>query len=191
MEVTLLSISYCLLVLWSGAFITGILLGYTVEEMMGKSLFSFMDAKAVEVAKKKMEERREAETFEFEFLKKDGTYVLTSISTNPTTDKHGNFTGGLALVTDITERRRMEKELVEYAERMRRLESDVAASVLDWLITPTGIIKVHGSLMEKEIKKLEKEGKTVPDAIKSSIQMIQKNVTRLLERIKQLEKEPQ
>jgi hypothetical protein len=147
----------------------------------------------VEVAKKKMEERREgiAETHEFEFLKKDGTYILTSLSANPTTDNHGNFTGAMALVTDITERKRMEKELVEYAERMRRLESDIAASVLDWLITPTGIIKVHGSLIEKEIKKLEKEGKTVPDAIKSSIQMIQKNVTRLLERIKQLEKEPQ
>jgi DUF438 domain-containing protein len=45
---------------------------------------------------------------EEKFLRKDGTYLWALLSENPLYDKNGNYIGALAMVTDITERKRME-----------------------------------------------------------------------------------
>jgi PAS domain S-box-containing protein len=99
------------------------ILGYTVEEMLGKSLFGFMDERGVEIAKYNMERRKQGivEQHDFEFLRKDGRRINATLETSPLTDEKGDFVGALAGVIDITERKRFEEMLKESEQKFREL----------------------------------------------------------------------
>ena len=68
------------------------MLGYAVEEMLGRHLFSFMDDRGVEIAKQHLEHRKQGikEQHEFEFVRKDGDRIFTLIETKPFFDDNGN-----------------------------------------------------------------------------------------------------
>ncbi len=89
------------------------MLGYTLDEMLGAHLFSFMDEEGVKIAKRNMERRVQGsrEQHDFEFLRKDGTHIYTSLETSPITDAQGNYAGALAGVMDITQRVQAEQAL--------------------------------------------------------------------------------
>jgi PAS domain S-box-containing protein len=89
------------------------LLGYSVAEMQGKHLFSFMDEHGVEIAKRYLEQRKEGvkEQHDFEFLRKDGARVFATLATSPITDDNGKHIGALAGAIDITERKHAEDQL--------------------------------------------------------------------------------
>ncbi|MFB0564025.1 MAG: MEDS domain-containing protein [Candidatus Lokiarchaeia archaeon] len=99
------------------------MLGYTIDEMLGRHLFSFMDKKDVEFAKYNLERRIKGikEEHEFEFVCKDGTRIYAHLGTSPIIDEEGNYTGALAAVMDISERKRMEEELRRYSEQLEEL----------------------------------------------------------------------
>jgi len=101
------------------------ILGFKSEEMLGRHLFSFMDEKKVEIAKQNIERRKQGikEQHDFEFLKKDGSTIYTSLETSPITDKNGKYIGALAVVADITQRKMMELKLKESEERYRNIIS--------------------------------------------------------------------
>jgi two-component system cell cycle sensor histidine kinase/response regulator CckA len=104
------------------------MLGYTPDEMMGRPLFDFMDQEAIRQAEKNFERRKQGvkEVHDFRFQRKDGTYVWTLVSTNPLEDKQRRFVGSLALITDITERKRNEQErhkLEMRVQQAKKLES--------------------------------------------------------------------
>ncbi|MBL7120108.1 MAG: MEKHLA domain-containing protein [Dehalococcoidia bacterium] len=91
------------------------MLGYTPDEMGGKHLFSFMDERGVEIAKRDLERRQRGipEQHDFEFIRKDGTRIYTILATGPIADDHGNYAGAVAGVLDITERKRLEGETLQ------------------------------------------------------------------------------
>jgi PAS domain S-box-containing protein len=99
------------------------MLGYGIEEMLGRSMYDFMDEEGLRQASTNFERRRQniEEQHEFKFKKKDGTPLWTLVSTKPIFDDDGNFKGALGVVTDIGERKRMEEALRESEERMRQL----------------------------------------------------------------------
>ena len=96
------------------------MLGYAIDEMLGASLFRFMDEGSITIAKENLERRRRGvkEQLDFEFLRKDGRRIYTNLNTSPVADKNGNFVGAMAIVRDITERKRMEEELRATKERL-------------------------------------------------------------------------
>jgi PAS domain S-box-containing protein len=57
------------------------MLGYAVDEMLGRPLFSFMDQRNIELAKQYVKRRQQGvkEQHEFEFLRKDGTLMYSSL----------------------------------------------------------------------------------------------------------------
>lgn len=87
------------------------MLGYSVEEMEGESLFAFMDERGVEISKKNIERGKQGvkERHDFELIRKDGKRVFTSMQTSPITDDEGNYAGAVAGVQDLTERRLLEE----------------------------------------------------------------------------------
>lgn len=89
------------------------MLGYTVEEMMGKSLFDFMDEEGRAIVQAQVEHYYQAiyANQDLKFRRQDGTDLWTIVSTNSFFDDDGNYVGTLNMVTDITERKRVEKQL--------------------------------------------------------------------------------
>ncbi len=80
------------------------MLGYTVDEMLGKHLFEFMDEHGVALAKYNIDRRQKGikEDHEFEFVRKDGNHIYTTLATAPIVDRNGNYLGAVAGVQDIT-----------------------------------------------------------------------------------------
>ena len=99
------------------------MLGYTVEEMMGKQLFDFMDEQGGQITKQNIERRKQGikEQHDFEFMRKDGARIYVNIETSPIVDDSGNYIGAIAGIMDITERKRMENELRESEENFKKL----------------------------------------------------------------------
>ena len=116
------------------------MLGYSVEEMTGRPLFAFMDDDGKSVAVTLMERRRQGitEQHDFEFVKKDGSRIITVVNTSPMFDELGNFTGALAGVTDITRQRVVEKTLMASENRFRELFDNMGAGVAVYAVTGNG-----------------------------------------------------
>ena len=93
------------------------MLGYSAAEMRGRPLTDFMDAQGMALANAKLERRRQGvfEPHDFRFRRQDGSELWAAVSTNPVQDAAGKYTGALAMVTDITERRRVEQQLNDIA----------------------------------------------------------------------------
>ncbi len=127
------------------------ILGYFVEEMMGKSLYSFMDEKGIEIAQKNVERRKQGirEQHEFEFIRKDGKRIYTSIETTPINGDTGNYLGALALVADITERKVAEDNLKESEEAAHALINAILESA--FLMNTDGTVLAHNEIVEKRL----------------------------------------
>jgi PAS domain S-box-containing protein len=96
------------------------MLGYTVEEMLAKSLFSFMDEGSAEICKNYLEclkgsgEKQQ----ELEFLRKNGTKVYVNMKISFLTDDDENYLGAIAAILDLTEYKRAEEQIkASLAER--------------------------------------------------------------------------
>jgi PAS domain S-box-containing protein/putative nucleotidyltransferase with HDIG domain len=100
------------------------ILGCTVDEMQGTSLFSFMDERGATIAKRLLERCRQGiiEQHDFEVMRKDGTPIYAILETSPMSDENGNYTGVLGCVTDITKRKQAEQALKDNVEALAALE---------------------------------------------------------------------
>ncbi|RPJ50848.1 MAG: PAS domain S-box protein, partial [Methanobacteriota archaeon] len=103
------------------------MLGYTMEETVGKSVFSFMDRRNAQILRDNMENRQEGvkNQYELEAITEQGVKKHVLIEASPLTDEQGIFIGSIAGVMDITERKRAEVALKEYAERLKRSNEDL------------------------------------------------------------------
>ncbi|WP_245927291.1 PAS domain S-box protein [Aphanothece hegewaldii] len=89
------------------------MLGYTVEEMLGRSMLDFTDAEGQAIVLQNLESGRQGltEVHDLKFMCKNGKSIWTMISTNPIFDAQGNYAGSLGMLTDITERKNTEEAL--------------------------------------------------------------------------------
>ena len=99
------------------------MLGYAESEMIGKNLIAFLDERNSEFAKHNLEGCKLVNqgNCEFEFVRKDGTRIFTSIAASQIKDDGGNHIGTLVLVADVTLRKQMETKLEEYSRHLEEL----------------------------------------------------------------------
>jgi PAS domain S-box-containing protein len=86
------------------------MLGYGVEEMLGRPMTDYMYDEDIPDHQERMEARRRgvSESYERRFRRKDKQAVWAVVSATPTYDEAQRFNGSFAMFTDITERKRNE-----------------------------------------------------------------------------------
>lgn len=99
------------------------MLGTSVERMLGQDLSEFMDGNAWLEAERNLAcgKTGESAQYDFRFLKADGSVLWAGISTSPIFDEQGQYQGAVAMVTDITNRKRAEEAVRESEERFRTM----------------------------------------------------------------------
>lgn len=118
------------------------LLGYSVDEMIGKELFDFMDEEGVAQTNRNLERRRQgiSEQHDFCFRRKDGGKLWTIVGTSPIFGEDGEYQGALGMITDVTNRKQIEEALAESESKFRSLVEQ----------SPYGVIVVNeqGNVVE-------------------------------------------
>jgi len=101
------------------------ILGYTVEEMIGRPYASFFPESHLDVYNYQVSIRKRGDDSVYEccLLKKDGKIHWFLISAKALFDDYGNFEGSFAMLTDINERKEMELLLEESNRQLTELSN--------------------------------------------------------------------
>ncbi|MFL6210413.1 MAG: PAS domain S-box protein [Pyrinomonadaceae bacterium] len=116
------------------------MLGYTVAEMIGRSAFEVLDE--AERAKMKVNWQRRLqgieEQYDLRLLRKDGSYIWVILSVTPIRDEQGEVTGALAMLTDISERKRAEEAQRRSEEKYRGIFDNATMGI--YQVAPDGTL---------------------------------------------------
>lgn len=117
------------------------MLACTAEDMIGKSMYDFVEDELTAAAENNVKRRQQgiSEKYEFKFRRKDGKELWAILSTNPIFELNGQYAGSLSMVTDITERKQLEKEMA----RLDRLHlvGEMAAGIGHEIRNPMTTVK--------------------------------------------------
>lgn len=123
------------------------MLGYDVDEVMGKSVFEFINPQEYPNLPQQLAKGRQnlAGTYDLKFCCRDGSDLWTIISTNPLFDDQGNHIGLLAMVTDITKRKKIEQALAESEERLEGILTSIQDVIWSSDITFSQILYINAA----------------------------------------------
>ena len=99
------------------------MLGYTTEEMIGKSAFDFIykdDMENLLIKIKSLQTGSKEKGYEMKFCRKDGGIVWSFVSSTPLLDAEGKHTGNMNMHSDITQRKKAEEELKRTNEKLEK-----------------------------------------------------------------------
>jgi PAS domain S-box-containing protein len=149
------------------------LLGYTAHEMLGRTLDDFMDDEGRELARQQVERRKAgiSEGHDSKFLRKDGSPLWVRLETSPVLTEKGEFSGALAMVADITERRRAEQDqqfLLALAEVLTIANDPQTArqAVVSGLGAHLGVQRCHFADFEADLQAVKIESSWFADGTK-------------------------
>jgi PAS domain S-box-containing protein len=106
------------------------MLGYSPEELTGRLAMDFVDPEYKAYSEVRVEKKRQGidEIHENKLVRKDGSFLWVLASAKPLFDKGGRFAGVLSMLTDITERKRVEQERETTVEFLRLVNKSKATS---------------------------------------------------------------
>lgn len=113
------------------------MLGYSEKDLIYKSLYDLLDESNQEILRNQSAGRPEgdSESYDLVFIRPDGQKVYTLVSPRAIRDDSGRFIGTLGVITDITERKKMEIQL-QQAQKLEAL-GGLAAGIAHEINTPT------------------------------------------------------
>jgi PAS domain S-box-containing protein len=90
------------------------MLGYPLEEIIGRPIWGFISEECKPVVKLNLEKRRQgiSESYELKLMRKDGSPLWTFLNAKPLFDKEGEYVGAMSMLTDITKRKEAEEALI-------------------------------------------------------------------------------
>lgn len=123
--------------------------GYMREALVGFPVTSILDETNKQVLRTELSKRKTgADTsYELAVTHKDGHHVLTTISPQPVYDDKKRVVGSFAILSDITERKQAEQELLDREQKFRGLIEQSHDGI--WLADEQGIIIEWNMSLEK------------------------------------------
>ncbi len=152
------------------------MLGYTRDELIGGLAFNLVHPADQSMNLQEFQRLRQGEVtaleFEHRYLRKDGQTVWVRKSASLLLDKNGRLEAILALVTDVTERRRMERDLRDADRR----KDEFVATLAHELRKPLAPIR-------NAVYVLQRSGADNPsagDKARSLLAMVERQVDHLV-----------
>jgi two-component system cell cycle sensor histidine kinase/response regulator CckA len=112
--------------------------GYPAAEAIGKSTSMLLPPDRVNEVAEILDRLRAGEHlahFETTRVRKDGGVIDVSLTVSPLRDLHGALVGAATIARDITERKKSEAQLQQYAAIIEASEDAIVSRTLDGLIT--------------------------------------------------------
>ncbi|MEH2126684.1 hybrid sensor histidine kinase/response regulator [Nostoc sp.] len=174
------------------------MLGYPAAEILGRSIFDFMDLADRTADEEKLEwfKGEESDLKEGRLRCLDGSYIWTLISARAILNEQGECLGAIAMLTDITDRKRSESErdrLLQLeqtaraeAEAANRIKDEFLAVLSHELRSPLNPILGWAKLLQSrkfDEESLNKALKTIERNAKLQAQLIEDllDVSRILQ----------
>lgn len=90
------------------------ILEYSPDEMKGKENICFLDDKGRKLSSLSLARRKKgvAENIDKQFITKSGKLIWTSMSANPIYSKQGEYKGALAMISDISDKVKLQQQLM-------------------------------------------------------------------------------
>jgi PAS domain S-box-containing protein len=128
------------------------MLGYTPEEIIGRSQISFVAADEVPGQLTRIEERRQGKSgrFECRFVTKDGRIRWMQVAATPIMNPDGTFRGSFAMHSDITDRKSAEMEIVRHHEKLHAAIGQLTATEEKLQQNYDDLVKSQNLLIESE-----------------------------------------
>ncbi|NYB53116.1 MAG: PAS domain S-box protein [Methanobacteriaceae archaeon] len=97
------------------------MLGFRVSEMINKNISNFTNPEGDNCFREHLDNMRHgteirkklAQTYELEFLNRNGSSLWVLVSTNPLYNQKGEYLGAISIMTDISSRKGIEKSLID------------------------------------------------------------------------------
>ncbi len=138
------------------------LFGYSAQEMIGQSILRIIPVERMMEEDHILAQLRagqRVELFESVRVAKDGRRFPVLLTISPIKDRAGRPTGGSIIVRDITERKRLQKEILEISDREKaRIGQDLHDSLCQMLVRTA----FASDVMEQEFA-----DKTSPQAVRA------------------------
>ena len=106
------------------------MLGHAAPDMLGRPIYDFVPGPKQDETQHEFDllKQRARDQYEMTLLRKGGGEIFALVNASPLHDESGAFVGGLAMVVDITARKRLEQQIAlsDRLESVGRLASGVA-----------------------------------------------------------------
>ena len=116
------------------------ILGYEINDIIGKKLIDFIDKDERNEINFVIEKRKKGvrEELERTFIHKDGSKIYTKLRASPVFDENKKLKWAIAFISDITEQKLAENQIIESENKYRDLFIKSPESIV--LTTPDGIM---------------------------------------------------
>ena len=129
-------------------------MGYSPEEVIGRSWLDFVDEESKAYYELRMEKRRQGsdESYELKLTHKDGSPLWVLASSKPLFDMDGKFTGVLAMLTDITEHKQAEDALRKVYEKSQGQSEELQVFNEELQVQSEELHEANEALRESEAR---------------------------------------
>ncbi len=156
------------------------MLGYPAAELIGKSVFDFVEESSMSNAREGLERRTRGHTerLDFPLRRKDGRVIDTLVSASPVKGADGSVVGAVALVMDVSETRAKERLIEEQRAKMiaaAKLSSlgEMAGGIGHEINNPLTALNIKIALLERKFG----------ESLNDDVRRILKDMLEVIDRI--------